>query len=73
LEFRWNDQGGIDGVEAPVEEGDENFEWGRGYADDVLGQENIGGEGKVREGAEDEGCRGEGEADYGQILKVPAV
>ena len=73
LELGRDDERGVDEPEAPVEGADEDLEGRGAHGEDVLGEEEGRGERHVGEGADEEGGHGKREADYREVLEVPAV
>ena len=63
----------VHGAEGPVEDADEDLEWGGADGEGVFDAEEGGGGGQVGEDAGGEGEDGEAEPDYGEVLEVPAV
>lgn len=67
------DQSGINGSQAPVQQADEAFDRGAGNAERVLDLEQAMRQRQVGQQREGEGGSSHGQANDGEILHVPAI
>jgi hypothetical protein len=63
----------VDGLQTPVQDTNQKLERSARHAESILHAEESCGEREVREQARCEGKGGEGEANDGQVLHVPAI
>lgn len=68
-----HDELGIDGTQTPVQHADQTLHRCAGDAEDILDLEQTVREGQVGQQAHHEGDGGQGEADDGEVLQVPAI
>lgn len=68
-----HDEFWINGTQAPIEHADQTLHRCTGNAKDILDLEQAVREGQVGQQAHGEGGGGQGEADDGEVLQMPAI